>query len=168
MTSLLIALLVLLAAGALEVQSRRGADNSEQSTWVKWGSGLKLVAAFGVAVMVKIVLDGVAEGAVTRGVIAAAIYGLLAVPLFANAFFWRVGFGDYGLDCRSAWRARRSLPWDQITGVSFSKAMRQWKILTATQGIIRINELATGSSRLIAELQKRGFTIPERYEPVRE
>ena len=160
MKEVVIALFALLTAWGLMAESRRRATQADGRTWITWGAGPKIVAVLGAVVLVKIVADGLGHQHSAPAVVAAALYGMLVVPLFVHAFFWRVGFGVDGIEFRSGWRASRMVPWSDVTGIAFSTGMKQWKISTATHGTIRINELAIGCEPLLRELRRRGHVVP--------
>lgn len=130
-------------------------------TWVRWGAGYRVAGVLGVIVVIKILSDGVMEGQVIVAVASAALFGLLVVPVFANSFFWGVGYGANGLTCRSAWRKTRNLAWADVAAVSFSVGLRQWVIVTHEHGSIRVNVLANGSERLIEELRRHGLEVED-------
>lgn len=111
-----------------------------------------------------IFIDGALDGRPVIGAVMALLFGTLAIPLFALGFFWGVGYGENGLHCFSPWRKTRQVPWSDVLGVSFSVVMRQWVISTKRQGVIRVNELATGSSDLIAAMMARGVTVEARRQ----
>lgn len=158
----IIGVLVLALCAALLTDARRQHGEVEGLTWVRWGPAYKAVAAFGLVVVALIIADGAFGERPAVAIVMAAAFGLLVVPVAANGFLWRVGFGASGLRCLSAWRKERVVPWSEISEVSFSSGMRQWVISTRQQGLIRINELASGSDQLIAELRRRGVRVAER------
>jgi hypothetical protein len=162
MTILVVGVLVLVASLVLVAEARRPGVTSGKMTWVRWGRGVRGLAIFGLAVTIYIFIDGALDGRPVIGAVMALLFGTLAIPLFALGFFWGVGYGENGLHCISPWRKTRQVPWSDVLGVSFSVLMRQWVISTKSQGVIRVNELAGGSSGLIAAMTARGVTVEAR------
>lgn len=158
-SSVIIGVVTLAVALVLLSSARSAGERIGNLTWVRWGVGYRAVGVFGIAVMIAILVDGARDGNIVAALVAAFLFGLLAVPVFVNGFLWGIGFGEDGLRCQSAWRGTRVVSWGDITGASFSVGLRQWVVSTRQQGSIRLNELANGSAQFLAELRRRGIRV---------
>lgn len=154
-----IGVIVLLCTGLLVRDALQPVGIKDGVLWLKYGLTFKLIAAFGLGMTFFIAADGIQRGTPIGGFVAALGFGMLALPTFALAFFWRVGIDSVGLRCVSPWRPNRLVPWSELTGVSFSNSMKQWILSTRSQGLIRVNEIVPGCPQLLSELRQRGILV---------
>jgi hypothetical protein len=88
-----------------------------------------------------------------------ACFLLLVLVLHLECFHVRIRFDGQGLRTSSPWRARRVIPWDAITGVTFSQMAQWYVIATRGQGRVRLHLYLSGLESLLTELRNRGFAI---------
>lgn len=163
---IVIGLIVLLCTGLLLRDALQPLGRKDGLLWLKHGLTYKLCAAFGLGMTVFIAADGIQRGTPITGFVTALGLGMLALPMFALAFFWRVGIDSVGLRCVSPWRPNRLVPWSELTGVSFSNSMKHWILSTRSQGLIRVNALVPGCPQLLSELRQRGLLVEHAPTPL--
>jgi hypothetical protein len=79
-------------------------------------------------------------------------FPLLGLPLAWESFRYALLVRDRGLECRSPWRGRQFIPWDELQEVSYC-AMNMWFVLHATDGYkFRIHMYVPGVKTLIEML----------------
>ena len=160
---IVLGLIVLVFTGFVIRDAQRPVGSTDGLTWIQYGTTFRICAVFGLGMTVLIAADGIRRGTPVTGLATALAFGMLALPFFSLAFFWRVGYDTVGLRCISPWRRNRLVPWSEVTSVSFSIPMKQWRLSTRSQGVIRVNELVPGCSQLLSELRKRGLVIGDRH-----
>jgi hypothetical protein len=81
-------------------------------------------------------------------------FAVLSAPLLWESLRFALTVGPEGLDCRSPWRGRRFLPWEEVKEVSYS-GMNSWFIIRATDGWkFRVSILVPGLSQFLARCEQ--------------
>jgi hypothetical protein len=62
-----------------------------------------------------------------------ALYGILNLPMWWIVTRWGVTISERGLECRSPWRRRRFVTWDEIVDVTYGE-VGKWYILRTRDG----------------------------------
>ena len=86
----------------------------------------------------------------------------LLMPLVLHLEFFHVSirYDVHGLQTKSPWRRSRSIPWEDITGVTFQDTAQWYVISTTRYGKVRVPFWLSGVESLLTELQRRGFERP--------
>jgi len=95
--------------------------------------------------------------------IAACVVGgffLMVLVLHLEFFRVRIAYDKEGIGTRSPWRFKRSIPWEEITGVRFSNLALAYVISTQHCGRVTIHLYLSGVQSLLDELKKHGFDVP--------
>lgn len=84
-----------------------------------------------------------------------ALFGLLSAPLLWESMRFALTVTPAGLDCRSPWRGRRFLPWEDVKEVSYN-ATNSWFVIRARDGWkFRPSILVPGLAKFLEECEKR-------------
>ena len=156
---LLIGITALVVTALLLISGRSQSRSVSGVHWLMYGAPLRIVGALGVAMPIYVIADNLNAARPLTALILGSVFTAIGVPIFLLAYFWRVGYDVNGIYCVSPWRKNRFVPWSLVSGVSFSKAMKQWMIRAAQFGTVRINVLVPGSAQLIDELARRGIKV---------
>jgi hypothetical protein len=82
------------------------------------------------------------------------LFGVLSAPLLWEALRFALVVSPEGLDCRSPWRGRRFLAWDEVAEVSFS-AMNSWFVVRGADGWkFRVSVLVPGLNAFLEQCEK--------------
>ena len=65
-----------------------------------------------------------------------------------------------GIRTQSPWRSPRTIPWDDVSRVEYSKVNRWYRIHTRSHGVVRCHVWLDGLVTLLAILETRGFAVP--------
>lgn len=102
------------------------------------------------------------------GLIAASMvagFFLLVLVLHVEFFIVRVTFDEFGIQTRSPWRRRRSIPWSDIIRVGYSPTAMWYTVQTHTHGYIRLHLFLSGIGSLLTTLERRGVPIANGPRP---
>lgn len=132
---------------------------AEQGCVVQYGKTFKafvviltLVAGALVSVVLVVGLAAAPKGwPVAIGV--AAFFALLLVPLYLEFFRVRIIVTEEGLQCRSGWRPKREVRWDEIKSVDFSATLQWYRMHTEGKGIVRLHVFLSGLQSLFDALK---------------
>ncbi|HEV7406065.1 MAG TPA: hypothetical protein VGO11_24175 [Chthoniobacteraceae bacterium] len=124
--------------------------------------GFALVGeVFFLGLMLWVALSEADPGRRERGLVCFACFLVLPLILHLEFFHTSIRFDVHGLQTKSPWRRNRTIPWEDITGITFDKKMQWYAISTTRYGTVRVYMWLSGIQSLLQELARRGFTIPE-------
>jgi hypothetical protein len=138
----------------------RAIEPRGDSLTLRYARGLRWYALF-TACGMPILLTTIAIGNPPKergdGWIIAASY-LLFVVLCGYLLLETVGFAvtitDRGLECRSGWRRRRFVPWEEITGLTTAPLTKRYVLLTRSGYRYRVPmQLVPGLPSLLAKVE---------------
>jgi hypothetical protein len=98
--------------------------------------GFSLFAAFGIPLGITVLVifhPPKKEGDVGAIISIYALFAVLSAPLLWESMRFALTVSAEGLDCRSPWRGRRFIAWDEVQDISFSK-INSWFIIRAADG----------------------------------
>jgi hypothetical protein len=82
------------------------------------------------------------------------LFGVLSAPLLWEATRFSLVVSPDGLDCRSPWRPRRFVPWDEVVGLSYSQ-INSWFVLRTADGWkFRVLGLVPGLSQFLEQVER--------------
>lgn len=80
---------------------------------------------------------------------AVGLFVALGLPLVWEFWRYRLSVSETGLTMRSAWRGWRTIPWDHVTAVSYSR-MNMWFVVRGRDGsTIRFHLFVSGVGRFL-------------------
>lgn len=136
-----------------------------QEMVVAYGRPIKCFAlageAFFLALMAWVAASEMDSGQRERGVICFACFLVLPLILHLEFFHTSIRFDLDGLRTKSPWRRNRTIPWEEITGVTFNQSMQWYEISTTRYGKVRAYIWLSGVQSLLQVLRHRGFAIPK-------
>ncbi len=140
------------------------AASTEHGYVVRYGRTLKIfvgimTALVGALVAVVAVLPPVNWWA---PVFVAIFFSLFLLPLYLEFFHVRIVVTQEALQCRSPWRPRRDVRWEEVTSVDFSPSLQWYRIHTRGKGVIRLHVLLSGLETLFDLLGRRTGMAVER------
>ena len=98
----------------------------------------------------------------TLGIVLALVFGAMTLYLQLEFFKVRIVVDSAGIRTFSPWCPPRVIPWESVTGVTYSR-LAQWHVIhTDRLGSVRLPLYLSGVPALLGELERRGFTIPTR------
>ncbi len=101
-----------------------------------------------------VVATSLQAGRPLQAVILGTTFLLMGAPVFLLAFFWKVGYDVDGIYCRSPWRRRRFIPWNDVERVRFSDLWKHWVVETRSSGSVTVPELAIGAKSAIEQWEE--------------
>ncbi|MBY0524144.1 MAG: ABC transporter permease [Gemmataceae bacterium] len=83
------------------------------------------------------------------------LFGGLSAPLLWESLCFSVVLSSEGLDCRSPWRGRRFIPWNEVQELSYG-AVNSWFIIRTRAGDrFRVSILVPGLKLLLEQFEQR-------------
>lgn len=95
-----------------------------------------------------------------RALAVLSIFPLMMLLLHLEFFGVSIRYDADGLRLKSPWRRNRTVPWEDITGITFEKGPQWYALSTTRYGKVRVHFWLSGIESLLYELEQRGFTIP--------
>jgi hypothetical protein len=154
MPTLLVLLAILLAVGfvgLLVLLARRGgpAEDDGATFTLRHSPALRIfsiVALFGFWAGIVPPQDERLAVAFTLGAAALAASGF---ALLWESYRWKLTVSPAGLDCRSPWKAPRTVPWSAVQSVTWSP-LNGWHVVRFGGGSFRIPGIVPGAGRFLA------------------
>jgi hypothetical protein len=145
----------------LVLSSKQTTRSKDGVQWLEYGWGLKVLALIALIFPIIPLFQWWAtdDGKGLPFFIAFVVFSMAGTSLFIEGFLVRVGFDETYLYCRSGWRPRRQIPWDQIQGISFSSLMQWWLLDTKKSGKVRLHVYLIGIPALFEKAMAMGIPI---------
>jgi hypothetical protein len=89
-----------------------------------------------------------------------SIFVFLGLLLHLEFFHVSIRYDVHGLQTKSPWRRNRTIPWEDIAGITFENTPQWYAISTTRYGKVRVPFWLSGIDSLLAEVARRGFAIP--------
>jgi hypothetical protein len=93
---------------------------------------------------------------ITAACVSGALFAMCLV-LFVEFYFVRIEFDEEFIYTFSPWRRKRVIPWNKVTGYSYSEVNRWHVLKTQKFGAVRLSVLLSGLGTMAEQLEKRGF-----------
>ncbi|MES0489986.1 MAG: hypothetical protein ABUK01_08350 [Leptospirales bacterium] len=153
----LVAIIVPLALSALVKAAKVPAQARDGKMWVEYGRTFKIFTFVFVLIpcALGILMFYVDPEGKFPVLMMALGFGALAIPLFLEAFFVRIGFDDTTAYCSSPWRSSRQIKFSDMEEPYYSESMQWWVIPTKTQGKIRLQSFISGQSEFLEKVRER-------------
>jgi hypothetical protein len=86
----------------------------------------------------------------------------MTLYLQLDFFNVRIVIDSAGIQTSSPWRPPRVIPWESVTGVTYSR-LAQWHVIhTDRHGGVRLPLYLSGVPALLGELERSRVTVPTR------
>jgi len=130
---------------------------------VEYGRPMKGFAIVGELIFLGLLVWSVATAEPekrTTALVFWAVFLLMPVLLHLEFFHVSIRYNVHGLQTKSPWRRTRSIPWEDITGITFEDTAQWYVISTTRYGKVRVPFWLSGVESLLAQLEQRGFARP--------
>lgn len=119
--------------------------------------GFALFAAFGIPLGITILVifmppEKEGDTEIILGLY--AFFAFLSAPLLWESMRFALFISPKGLDCRSPWRRKRFLPWNEVNALSYS-VLNSWFVIRASDNWkFRVSILVPGLSKFLAQCEQ--------------